>query len=62
LDEIKDPEVKEILHDPVFMKLLKTLQTNPRDPRCFEMLKDPEVKRKMCLLEKAGVINMSSKN
>jgi len=46
----KDPEIKEILKDPVFRKLCKELQTNPKNPKCFELLKDPEIKRKMIKL------------
>lgn len=50
----KDPEIAEILQDPVMNSILQQAQGNPA--ALMDHMKNPEVKRKVNLLMAAGVI------
>jgi len=51
-----DPEIQQILKDPLIHTLLQDLQNNPRDPNVVKALKDPNIAGKLEKLIGAGVL------
>ncbi|GAA5832253.1 hypothetical protein JCM5353_005683, partial [Sporobolomyces roseus] len=51
---MRDPEVQEIMRDPVFQSILQQAQQDP--PSLQSHMKDPMIRRKVEKLVKAGII------
>ena len=51
-----DPEVQNILKDPIMQNVLRDFQENPREAQ--HHLKQPEIMRKINKLVAAGIISI----